>query len=147
MNLLANDNNCIKSSSAIGFILEEFIISKLEIFTTTANKEFKINRNKNATATTSYDCFSIFNNEKYLINIKADKGGNNAVAAINKLYNDYNKDGLIKHYLILKIKYKCGLGNFKKDSDVKKILINKIESFYLEEVDFKKNGHKQDKRN
>lgn len=32
-NLLQNSRNCIESSTAPGFILEEFIISKLAIFT------------------------------------------------------------------------------------------------------------------
>ena len=146
MNLLSSKNNCIESSTAIGFILEEFIISKLEIFTTSSNNKFKINRNENGTTTTSYDCFSMFNNEKYLINIKADKGNNNAIAAITKLYNDYNDDEFIKHYLVLKIKYKCDYGKNINSLNVKKIIINGIESFYLEEINFK-NGHKQDNRN
>lgn len=32
-NLLQNPRNCIESSTAPGFILEEFILSKLELFT------------------------------------------------------------------------------------------------------------------
>ena len=31
-NLLSNENNCIQSSTATGFILEEFITSKLELY-------------------------------------------------------------------------------------------------------------------
>jgi hypothetical protein len=147
MNLLGAKNNCIESSTAIGFILEEFIISKLEIFTMATDSKIKINRDENPTATSSYDCFSIFNNEKYLINIKAAKNKNNAIAAITKLHNDYNNnDAFIKHYLILKIKYKCDYGKNEKCLDIRKIIINGIQSFYLEEINFK-NGHKQDHRN
>ena len=42
-NLLQNPHNCIESSTAPGFILEEFIISKLAIFTQDHDGEKEIN--------------------------------------------------------------------------------------------------------
>ena len=33
LNLLDNENNCLESSTAFGFVLEEFIVSKLECYT------------------------------------------------------------------------------------------------------------------
>jgi hypothetical protein len=43
-NLLQNKHNCIESSTAIGFVLEEFIVSKLEMYTHCAEEEFIIDR-------------------------------------------------------------------------------------------------------
>lgn len=152
INLLNNKNNSVESSTAIGFCFEEFIVSKLETYTSVKynqnpDSEFLIQRIMTGTQNSSYDCYSIFNNEKYLINIKVDKDSNNAISAINKLYKDYVLDQpeLIKHFMILKFKY--NVDNTGVDSMIhREIIINKIESFFLEEIDFSK-GHKQDNRN
>ena len=150
INLIADKNNCISSSTAIGFAIEEFISSKLQIYTNIdQNSEFKIHRidrtsRGNSTPNLSYDVFSFFQGEKFLINIKADKGGNNAISAINKLINDYaNNPNEIKHFLIFKIKYET---NDNETNDNNKIIVNGFDFFYLEEIDFSK-GHKQDHRN
>ncbi len=148
-NLLQNPNNCIETSTAPGFILEEFIISKLMIFTQNhdGEKEIIIKRDNFSTNNSSYDCYVDFKNIRILINHKAEKEGstNAGIAAINKLYNDYvlcepEKE---KAFLILKLKYKYIIST--KDSQ-RKFFVFDTNSFFLEEVDFSK-GHKQDHRN
>ncbi len=148
-NLLQNPQNCIESSTAPGFILEEFIISKLVIFTQNhdGKKEIIIKREDGSTTNHSYDCYIDFENIKILINHKAEKEGssNAGIAAINKLYNDYVlcEPKQEKAFLVLKLKYKYILS--PKDNQ-RKFFIFDIDSFFLEEIDFSK-GHKQDHRN
>ena len=149
-NLLTNQNNCIETSTATGFIMEEFIVSKLETYTSSHNgiNQIKIRReNSHSTTNSSYDCFAIYDEIFVMINVKVqkEKSSNNAIAAINILHNDYvsvNPEQQ-KAYLILKTFYNFGLS--KNDSQ-RKILIKGIDSFYLEELDFS-SGHKQDHRN
>ncbi len=133
-------NNCIETSTAIGYCLEEFIVSKLIDFTNSNNEEdICILRDNGSTQNISYDCYSFFRNEKFLINIKAEKGTNNAISAIKQLYNDYvvvDKD-IIKHFLVLKIHY---------DIRDRKIVIDDIDGYFIEEIDFS-NGYCADKRN
>ena len=90
-NLLTNQYNCIETSTSIGFIIEEFIVSKLEIYTQQHNNNdnYKINRSAGSTTKASYDCFGFIDGIKIMINIKVDKGGNNAISAIKMLYEDY----------------------------------------------------------
>lgn len=141
-NLLENDNNCLESSTAFGYIIEEFLVSKLEIYSKI--KKYKIKRPVGSTTVSSYDCFSEFNQIKALINIKADKQNNNAIAAINKLYFDYTTNPKQeKCYLILKIHYKIDISDKDKQ---RKIFIKKVDSFFIEEIDFSQ-GYKQDNRN
>ncbi|MEG1146886.1 MAG: hypothetical protein RSE21_05585 [Bacilli bacterium] len=149
LNLLSDSNNCIKSSTAIGFCMEEFVVSKLVDFTKEHNDidNAKILRNASSTQNSSYDCYSNFANHLFFINIKLDKNSNNTnnngVAAIQKLYNDYVElnPEIIKHYMILKLHYSLDVINNER-----KIIINSVESFFLEEIDFSL-GHKQDNRN
>lgn len=148
-NLLQNPKNCIESSTAPGFILEEFIISKLAIFTQSHDSETEIviKRNDSSTTTSSYDCYVDFKGVKILINHKAEKeGSNNAgIAAINKLHSDYvlSDPKQEKAFLVLKLGYKYIIS--EKDNQ-RKFFISSIKSFFLEEVDFSKE-HKQDHRN
>lgn len=148
-NLLQNPNNCIESSTAPGFILEEFIISKLMVFTQNhdGEQEVLVKRSDGATTANSYDFYVDFKNIRILINHKAEKeGGENAgIAAINKLYSDYVlcDPKREKAFLVLKLKYKYIIS--KKDNQ-RKFFIFDINSFFLEELDFSK-GHKQDFRN
>jgi len=138
-NPLAHDKNCLESSTAFGFIIEEFLVSRFE-------KKSKIQRIEGSTANSSYDCFSLYKGIKIFINIKvqSEKNDNNAISAINKLCSDYFQNPEeIKAYLVLKIHYSI------KKSDIdgqRKIFIDKINSFFLEEIDFSKE-HMQDKRN
>lgn len=149
LNLLSNEDNCIESSTAIGYLMEEFLVSKLEIYTESHKlpKDYKIIRHKNSsTVKVSYDCIAtIKNNIRALINIKADKKNNTGVAAINMLHNDYVKSDpqQVKCFLVLKICYSFGNS---KTNDERKIIIKQIKSYFLEEIDFSKE-HKQDHRN
>lgn len=147
LNILQNKHNSIETSTAIGYLLEEFIISKLEIFISASkNFEFDVTRNKQSTQNSSFDFTSMYKNNYFLINLKAEKNANNAVAAINKLYNDYVKDNIEKHFLILKINYLIDFSKLETKKLNKKIIIKKIESYFLEEIDFSR-GHTQDNRN
>lgn len=153
-NLLQNKHNCIESSTAIGFVLEEFVVSKLEMFTHCDDTtKYKIDRFVGATASESYDCFSVGKNGcKYMVNIKADKNGksNNSIAAITQLHRNYclENPGQEKSFILFKILY--SIGDATEDNEIKRakprhIHIDGIESYCLEEVDFSKE-HKQDYR-
>lgn len=147
-NLLQNKNNCIESSTAIGYIMEEFVVSKLETYSQYHNNinEIRVERTKRrGTQTTSYDCNVIYQNTFFMINVKVDKGNNNAVSAINILHNDYvltNPDQE-KSFLVLKTNYTFGES---KKTQERKILIEGISIYALEEIDFSI-GHRQDHRN
>lgn len=151
-NLLQNKNNCIESSTAIGFILEEFIVSKLEMYTHCDDDEYRIDRFIGATTTESYDCFSLSDGVKYMINIKAEKIGkqNNAIAALNQLYKNYciEEPAQEKNYIVLKVKY--NIRNAYEENEYKRakprhLYIENLETYCIEEIDFSK-GHRQDNR-
>jgi len=151
-NLLSSKNNCIESSTATGFVLEEFTTSKLNVFTKKfagdAN-EIVINKlpEDRATINSSYDCFAIYKGIRFLINIKVEKDSseNSGVSAINRLYKDYVETnfGEVKSYLILKVHY--SFCNSQRDGE-RKIKIIKTECYSLEETDFSR-GFRQDNRN
>lgn len=149
-NLLTNDANCIESSTATGYLLEEFAVSKLEIYTQKHNgvTDIKIQRMKETpTASASYDCYAVYENIFVMINMKAQKAGsyNNAVAAINMLHNDYvlTHPEREKAFLVFKINYDFGIS--ERDHQ-RKVLIECWDGYFLEEIDFSR-GHKQDFRN
>lgn len=149
-NLLTNPNNCLETSTAIGFIMEEFIVSKLEIYTRNHNgvSKIKIRRmNGRTTVGSNYDCFAEYDGIFIMINVKVQKRGaaNNAVAAINILHNDYVRTNYEqeKAYLVLKTFYDFGQSNVDLQ---RKITVQGIDSYYLEELDFSL-GHRQDHRN
>lgn len=150
-NLLTNPNNCIETSTATGFIMEEFIVSKLETYTRTHNgiNEIKIQRiNGQSTIGLSYDCYAIYDEIFIMINVKVQKRGtskNNAVSAINILHKNYVSENpeQEKAYLVIKTLYDFGLS---KIDFQRKIKIHGIDSYYLEELDFS-SGYKQDHRN
>ncbi|MDD1372537.1 hypothetical protein PT353_03380, partial [Metamycoplasma hyosynoviae] len=75
-------------------------------------------QNQNSTAHASYDFSILFENEIFLVNLKANKSNNNAIAAINKIYDDYvlNNTNKSLHFLILKINYSIGKSEFDKPS-------------------------------
>ncbi len=147
-NLLQNSNNCLESSTATGFLLEEFIVSKLKTYSQLHNNidEICIERIKNhGTQTTSYDCYVNYKNVFFMINVKTEKGNNNAVSAINILHNDYvvQNPEREKSFLVLKTKYAFGKS---KTSNERKILVQNISIYALEEVDFTI-SYRQDHRN
>lgn len=145
-NLLSDKNNCIESSTAPGFIIEEFIVSKLNIYSQNhSGDKIMIKRIDKSTVDSSYDCYSDFMGTRVLINIKSEKTTNNAISAVNKLYNDYVicDSDIEKAFLVLKINY-----TFRQSSKdfQNKIFIENVTAFFIEEIDFS-GGHKQDNRN
>lgn len=155
-NLLHNIHNCIESSTAIGFILEEFIVSKLEMYTHCSDEdqreEYQIDRFVGATSSESFDCYAIKDGIKFMVNVKAEKNGqaNNALAAINQLHRNYciENPEMEKSFILFKVRYSIrdayGDDEFRR-SKPRHIYIDGIDSYCLEEVDLSK-GHKQDNR-
>lgn len=152
-NLLQDTNNCIESSTAIGYAVEEFLVSKLVNCSSKNKKAFKIQRYSGATTQDSYDCFYLTNGIKILVNIKAEKIGrsNDAIAAIKQLRKDYcdTDTDLEKSYIILKVKYQITNSNTSKCDSQRCIEIVDVESYSLEEIDMKAqdDGFQQDNRN
>ncbi len=152
-NLLQNKHNCIESSTAIGFVLEEFLVSKLEMYTHCCDaEEYRIDRFVGATASESYDCFSVKDGTKFMVNVKCEKGraANNAVAAIQQLHRNYclEEPQQEKSFILLKVKYE--IRDAYEDSEDRRakprhLYIKDIETYSLEEVDFSE-GHRQDNR-
>lgn len=152
-NLLQNKHNCIESSTAIGFVLEEFIVAKLEMYThCDDDAEYVIDRFVGGTTSESYDFYSESGRIRFMVNVKAEKSGsaNNAVAAISQLYRNYCLESprKVKSYILFKVLYSIGEGN--EDSEERRakprnIHIDGVETYCLEEVDFS-DGHSQDNR-
>ncbi|QBF34807.1 hypothetical protein EG856_02690 [Mycoplasmopsis phocirhinis] len=156
LNLLKSRNSCLRSSTAIGYILEEFIYQKFKnIFKN--EKDVNIFRSSYSTQKSSYDFLITKKDYDLLINVKSDKGigggKNKAIAAINQLYKDYSNQMNFEkdfYYIVLKISYQ--LDQVKNDFNDKqivyfeKIKICGFNVFSLEEISFA-NGHKQDNRN
>lgn len=151
-NLLQNKHNCIESSTAIGFVLEEFLVSKLEMYTHCGDEEYIIDRFIGSTASESFDCYSIKNGMKLMVNVKAEKNGqaNNALAAIGQLHRNYclEEPNQEKSFVLFKVKY--SIQDAYEDSEFRRakprcLYINELGSYCLEEVDFSKE-HKQDNR-
>lgn len=146
--LLQNKNNCIESSTATGFIMEEFIVSKLEDYSRAFDNvnDIRIERIKDhGTTDTSYDCYAKYQDVFFMINVKIDKGNNNAVSAINALHNDYvlTDEDKEKSFIVLKTKYTF---DESKKATGRKIIIKGVSAYALEEIDFSE-GHRQDHRN
>lgn len=138
-NVLSRKDNNIESSTAIGYILEEFLITKLKSFTE-HKKTRKFLVYPAESPHLSYDCYADYEGIRFLINIKTAKGENNAVAAINKLYQDYCSDDTLKSFVILKIYY-----TFVNEGRNRKIKISDYAPICIEEIDFSE-GHQQDHR-
>lgn len=146
-NLLENEKGCLESSTAFGYLLEEFLVSKLERYTKDhlKPKDYKISRADGSTTNASYDCLSIIQDEiMALVNVKVSKRANYAISAINILYNDYvvTNPKIQKCFMILKVHYSI---RESEQDGLRKIFIDNVTSFFLEEVDFMKE-HKQDHR-
>lgn len=151
-NLLQHKANTIESSTALGFILEEFLVAKLDMYTHSGSSEVIVDRLINAKSKLSYDCFSNYNGIRFLVNIKTEKEGSNndAIAAINQLYGNYcaTDPNQEKAFVVLKVKYRIresDEGEILRKGKPRHIYIDGVEVFNLEEIDFS-NGHHQDGR-
>ena len=151
-NLLQNKHNCIESSTAIGFVLEEFIVSKLEMYTHSGDEEYVVDRFTGATASESFDCYSVKDNTKFMVNVKAEKNGqaNNALAAIGQLHRNYclEEPEQEKSFILFKVQYSIQEAyedTVDRRAKPRCLHIDGLDSYCLEEVDFSKE-HKQDNR-
>ena len=150
-NLLERPNNWLQSSTAIGYVMEEFLVSKLETFTQNhVAPECKICRDASLQSTTnaSYDCFSWLEPSLFaMINLKMNKArcANNAVAAIHRLYEDFvaKSPETPKCFLVLKIFYDFALSTRDRQ---RKIFVTNASAYFLDEIDLREN-HRQDQRN
>ena len=144
-NLLEDPDNSIESSTAIGYLLESFLVSEFKKYKFSLSN-MQITGTNGSTNTISYDCKCFYENILTLINIKANKlsAQNNAVAAINKLYKDFVETDRwqTKAYLVLKVYYSIGQA---KPGEKRKIIIHNVSSYFLDEVDLFYE-HMQDKR-
>lgn len=152
LNLLNNEDNCLESSTAFGFIIEEFLVSKLDEYTIRhdGKKDYRIRRTGHSVSETSYDCISdIHNGIRALVNVKVCKSGgaNNAVAAIQQLYKDYVETDpkVEKCFLVLKVHYGFCHSIRNASQGERAISIEKVEAFFLDDVDLSKE-HLQDHR-
>lgn len=141
-NLLSRENNNVESSTAMGYLIEEFLVAKLSSFTKSKFRS-KLLVEPAETPHLSYDCKCFFKDIKFLINIKCEKQGsaNNGVAAINELYKDYTSNpDEVKSYIVAKVNY-----DYINSGDDRVIKINSYDYYSLEEIDFSQ-GWKQDSR-
>lgn len=152
VNLLANPDNCILSSTAIGYCIEEFVFTKINSSLIQKFKEngktIKISRPINKTQSSSYDFSVEVGNHFYMINIKAARksGTNHAVAALAALVGDYCLEPPVSppsqlHYLVVKIFY-----DVKGDAILHSPGNEGMLTYYLEQVDFTE-GFRSDSRN
>lgn len=146
-NLLSNKNSIIKSSTAIGFLVEEFIISQL-INKNIDSDLFQMYRD-NHNSKKSYDCYYTKDSDIFLVNIKTNKNNNNAIAAIQTLLSDYKQfsmEGKTVHFAVIKLNYSIlTIDNFSKTTSGLSIQ-PEVDFYFLEQIDFSKE-HIQDKRN
>lgn len=120
VNLFKLPHNAVQSSTAIGFLLEEYVFNKLNKL----NKKYVRDRYKNVNS--SYDFMIVNPDVDIYVNVKTEQTNNNSISSLNLLTKDY-VDNITKPklYLLLKIKYQ-----FEKNH----IKINNIETFYLEQL-------------
>lgn len=153
LNLLNNKENRIESSTALGYIVEEFLVSKLDDYTLRhdGTNGYRVQRPKCAANISSYDCWAeIDNGIRALVNLKVsknDSSGNNGVAAIQQLYHDYVKtdSDTQKCYLVVKVEYSFCDSIRTSCRGERAISITDINSYFLDEIDFS-NEHRQDNR-
>ena len=117
-----SQKSSVNGSTAIGFILEEFLILNLLKL-----KPKLYYRSKASTNDGSYDLYAKKNNIKILINLKVNKSkgsNNNAISALTKLITDYCLDGEQKLFLVFKTYYDV-------DTSIK---IKKTFSYFIEQI-------------
>lgn len=167
-NLLQNRNNCLESSTAFGYILEEFIVAKLAMYTNSKpGIKFIIRREYAATTDLCYDCICDNTDIRFLVNVKVQKcnvvpsesgedpilqitSENSAISAITQINNTYclTDPDREKSLVILKIFYSVENGN-KKESYGREfsrhIHIHDVDVYPIEYYDYSVT-HLQDNR-
>lgn len=127
--------SAVNSSTAIGFIVEEFLVQQLPdgMFSTPTE----------STVQSLYDLkYKEDSKIELLVNLKVEKSGsvNSGVCAANKLVEYYGRNKKPKLYLVLKSKYSI-------DETNSKIIFEGTDSFYLESFITKKEFIRSDSRN
>tara|TARA_Y100001970_G_C14219275_1_gene851630 strand:+ start:1058 stop:1768 length:711 start_codon:yes stop_codon:yes gene_type:complete len=127
------EGSAVNSSTAFGFIIEEFLVRQLPM------NEFKTLTE--STVNSVYD-FKFFDDSKIelLVNLKVERATNNGVCAAKILMDYYNRNTKPKLYLILKSKYLI-------DSQNSNVLFDGIQSYYLESFITNEYLIKSDSRN
>ena len=129
------EGSAVNSSTALGFLIEEFLVQQL------STKEY--DKPKESTIASLYDFkFKMDDKIELLVNLKVERAGgsNSGICAGNILKNYYSKDNKPKLYLIVKSGYDI---NDKKSE----VIFNGLSSVYLESFLIKKNMLKSDSRN
>jgi len=129
------EGSAVNSSTAFGFIIEEFLVQQL------SKKDYS--KPTESTIASLYDFkFKIDDKIELLVNLKVEKAGgqNNGVCAGNILKNYYTKDSKPKLYLIVKSEYDI---NDKKSE----VNFRGLSSVYLESFLTKEGLLKSDSRN
>ena len=129
------EGSAVNSSTAFGFIIEEFLVQQL------STKEY--DKPKESTIASLYDFkFKMDDKIELLVNLKVERSGgsNSGVCAGNILKNYYSKDNKPKLYLVVKSEY---------DIDDKKseVVFKNLSSVYLESFLTKEGMLKSDSRN
>lgn len=153
LNLLNCKKNCLESSSALGFIIEEFLVSKLDDYTLRHDGvvDYRVRRTDDAVTHTSYDCVAdIHGGIRALVNVKVRRRGgvgNEGVAAIRQLYHDYVEvdPDVRKCFLVLKVEYSCCESMRNGSKGERAISVENVDSYFLDEVDLL-SEHRQDNR-
>ena len=129
------EGSAVNSSTAFGFIIEEFLVQQL------STKEY--DKPKESTIASLYDFkFKMDDKIELLVNLKVERAGgsNSGICAGNILKNYYSKDNKPKLYLIVKSGYDI---NDKKSE----VIFNGLSSIYLESFLTRDGMLKSDSRN
>ncbi len=129
------EGSAVNSSTAFGFIIEEFLVQQL------SKKDY--DKPTESTIASLYDFkFKIDEKIELMVNLKVERSGgtNSGVCAGNILKNYYSKDSKPKLYLVVKSEY---------DINDKKSQVNfqGLSSVYLESFITKEGLLKSDSRN
>ncbi len=129
------EGSAVNSSTAFGFIIEEFLVQQL------SKKDY--DKPTESTISSLYDFkFKIDDKIELLVNLKVERSGgsNSGVCAANILKNYYSRDSKPKLYLVVKSEY---------DINDKKSQVNfqRLSSVYLESFITQNGLLKSDNRN
>ncbi len=79
------------------------------MYTHSGGEEYIVDRFTGATSSESFDCYSVKDGTKFMVNVKAEKNcqANNALAAIGQLHKNYCQDQpeQEKSFILFKVQY------------------------------------------
>ena len=114
---LATKGSALNSSTAYGYILEEFIVKQLPSY-----YGLPVENTNNSAYDFMLKCDDVID---FYVNLKVEKDSNRAVCAAKKLVNLYNSNNKPKLYLILKLAYNI-------DEDNSDLIITDQKCIYME---------------